>query len=214
MGMAESSVAGIPSTAADPELAAMVLCGGRSARMGADKALLTTDGSTWIERVAQALVPVAGAGIVIVAASDQALPALGDAKVVLDEGRFEGPLVAISRGATHVPVAARACFVAATDLFRMRAEVARRIASLLQGGEAAVPRIDGRAQWLAAVYSVDALTKATSAVGAGERSMHAFASRLRVRYVDAPELLADPAVAAADPRLESLVDADTPADVR
>lgn len=182
--------------------------------MGADKALLTADGSTWIERVACALGPVAGAGIVVVAGIDQALPAMPNAKVVLDEERFAGPLVAIARGASHLPEGARACFVAATDLFRLRAEVARRIASLLEGWDAAVPRIGGRAQWLAAAYATSALAEARRAVVEGERSMHAFAGRLRVRYLDGPDLLADPAVAAADPELESLRDADTPEDVR
>lgn len=192
----------------------MILCGGQSARMGADKALLERDGLTWIEHVANALGAVAGAGVVVVAASDQALPALGGATVVLDEGRFEGPLVAIARGAAQLPEAASACFVAATDLFRLRADVARRIASLLEGWDAAVPRIDGRPQWLAAVYSTRAIREATTAALQGERSMHAFASRLRVRYLERGDLLADHSVAASDPELESLHDADTPADVR
>src|SRR5258707_1100748 len=105
---------------------AIILAGGRSARMGRDKATLPIGDITLIERIVAEL-QRAFAPIIVVAARQADQPSVVDAAardviLVRDEVAFQGPVhglrVGLSAGAGDL------AFVASCDLPLVRAEVA------------------------------------------------------------------------------------------
>ena len=66
-------------------LSAIVLCGGRSSRMGRSKALLPFGPETMLQRTVRIVRAAVAGPIVVVAAADQSLPPLpADVAVVVD----------------------------------------------------------------------------------------------------------------------------------
>ena len=105
-------------------------------------------------------------------------------------------------------------FVAAVDLpFLHPAIVARVIRAVGPAVDAAVPVAGGRPQPLAAAYRIGLLPVVAELAGGPTRRMGELLDRTRVAWLDEAALLADPAVAAADPGLAGLRDLDTPADL-
>ncbi|MDF1897424.1 molybdenum cofactor guanylyltransferase [Mycolicibacterium smegmatis] len=168
-------------------LAAVVLAGGASRRMGRDKATLVFDGATLVERVVAAVAQRC-APVFVIAAPGQPLPDL-PAQVLRDEVRCVGPLVAAGRGLRAAAEAGcELAFVCAVDMPYLSAELidtlvdpARRL-----GVDIVLPW-DGRDHYLAGIYRTDLATTIGDLVGAGERSMRALADR-----VDTQRLVMEP----------------------
>ena len=77
-------------------LGGVILCGGRSSRMGTDKALLRFAGKTLLESVIEQVRLGIGEGpIVVVAAPQQQLPDLFGVEVIRDEETHPGPLAGL-----------------------------------------------------------------------------------------------------------------------
>ena len=90
------------------KLAGIVLCGGKSTRMGVPKATLPFGPETMLQRVVRLLGTVADP-IVVVGARDQELPALPPAVLITrDERDARGPLEGLRAGLTALPAAADA----------------------------------------------------------------------------------------------------------
>jgi molybdenum cofactor guanylyltransferase len=154
-------------------LAAVVLAGGESRRMGRDKATLTVPGetTTLVEHVvgiaSQRCEPV-----FVMAAPGQPLPTL-QVPVLRDELRGLGPLPATGRGLRAAAEAgARFAFVCAVDMPFLTVELiddlARRAAEI--NAEVMLPW-DGRSHYLAAVYRTDLADRVDALVAAGARKM-------------------------------------------
>jgi molybdopterin-guanine dinucleotide biosynthesis protein A len=194
-------------------LGALVLAGGRSARMGADKASIVVDGAPLLARTVAALLEVT-AYVVVAARAGQTLPPLDPrAIVVVDPVDDRGPLAAIAGAEPSLARAVDRVFVASTDLPRFHAALVLALEARLGDREAVVPLVEGRAQPLAALYRRAALGRARLLVGAGERRATALVEACDARLVSIAELASDPALARLDPRLASLVDVDTPDDL-
>jgi molybdopterin-guanine dinucleotide biosynthesis protein A len=195
-------------------LAAIVLAGGRSMRMGRDKASIRVGGEPLLTRTTRVVAEVARP-VVVVAAAEQVLE-MGPLRVevVRDEEPHGGPLVALVRGLDALGERASHVFVCGTDHPRLAASVIARLNDLAQGHDAAVATIGGRPQLLCAVFRTAIRDRAHALVGRGQRSMRALAEQLDVRAVTAEELLDDPLVTRDDPALDSFVDVDTPEDLR
>jgi molybdopterin-guanine dinucleotide biosynthesis protein A len=87
----------------------------------------------------------------------------------------------------------------------LRADVVRHLVTLADGQEAVVPSVDGRPVPDCAVYDARvAAGVAAALVAGGERRLRALPARLRTRTV------AEAALRALDPSLDSLRDCDTP----
>jgi molybdopterin-guanine dinucleotide biosynthesis protein A len=194
--------------------AGIVLAGGRSTRMGSPKAALEWRGSTLLEGVVDAVGRATGR-VVVVRAPGQELPALpAGVAVVEDARRDRGPLEAMLAGMRAVAAEAEIVFVASVDLpFLHPAIVSRVIRALGPGLDAAVPVVAGWPQPLAAAYRIGLLPLVAELAGGPTRRMGELLDRARVARLDEAALLADPAVAASDPRLVGLGDVDTPADL-
>lgn len=164
--------------------AGIVLAGGRSSRMGEDKAGVAWEGSTLLVHVLGALRPVCGE-LVVVRSPGQGLPALPeDVRVVEDAHPDRGPLEGLAAGLRAAGPGAVA-FVCAADMPLLDGRFAASVvAALPPGADAAVPRVDGRPQPLAAAYRTDAAAIVEAVLGAGGRSLGALLDRLRVSWLD------------------------------
>ena len=165
-------------------VAGIVLAGGRSSRMGEDKAGVAWEGSTLLARAVGALGAVF-CDLVVVRSRGQGLPALPEGvRVVEDAHPDRGPLEGLATG-LRVAGPGAVAFVCAADMPLLDSGFAARVlASLVPGADAAVPRVDGRPQPLAAAYRTDVLGPLEALLAAGGRSVNALLDRLEVRWLD------------------------------
>src|SRR6187455_1701553 len=91
---------GLDTPAREMRKAAIILCGGKSSRMGRDKASLPFGPELMLQRVTRLVMEVVEpAHIVVVAAPDQVLPdSPAGVQVARDELAYLGPLQGIATG--------------------------------------------------------------------------------------------------------------------
>jgi molybdopterin-guanine dinucleotide biosynthesis protein A len=198
-------------------VAGVVLAGGRSRRMGTPKAALEWHGSTLLRRVTGIVARAVDGPVLVVGSPAQPLPALAPDVRVLDDPREGlGPLQGLAVGlAAAATEPAGAAFVCSTDMpFLHPAFVRRVVGGLHTGVDVAMPVAHGHPQPLAAVYRTALAADVARWVGGGERRLTIVAARSRVALLHPDHLLADAALAAADPELTSLHNLNRPADYR
>lgn len=171
-------------------LAAVVLAGGESRRMGRDKATLPGPGgaATMAEYVvgvvAQRCEPV-----FVVAAPGQPLPKLATAHVIRDEIQGLGPLPATGRGLRAAAEAgAQFAFVCAVDMPLLTPELIDELMALATktDAEVIVPW-DGRSHFLAAVYRTALADRIDALVAVGERRMSALIDASDAQQIVLPD---------------------------
>jgi molybdenum cofactor guanylyltransferase len=192
--------------------AGVVLVGGRSSRMGTAKAALPWHGTTLLARTAGVLLRATDGPVLVVRAPGQPLPSLPAHVEVHDdpvEGR--GPLQGIATGLAALTGRAEVAFVAATDLPLLHPAYVRAVLAALDADhDVALPHVAGHRQTLAAAYRVALAALTASLVGGSDGRPPSLFARCRVRTLTAADLLADPALAAADPSLDSLRNVNDP----
>jgi molybdopterin-guanine dinucleotide biosynthesis protein A len=130
----------------------IVLCGGRSTRMGVAKATLPFGPETMLQRVVRLLGSTVSP-IVAVAAREQVLPALPhDVIVARDEREAKGPLEGLRAGLTALPVTVDAAYATSCDVPLLEPGFVERMLVLLGDHDIAVMEIDGFTHPLSAVY--------------------------------------------------------------
>ena len=121
----------------------IVLCGGRSTRMGAPKATLPFGPETMLQRVVRLLGSVV-APIVAVAAREQELPRLPDDVIVTrDEREQRGPLEGLRAGLRALPDSVDIAYVTSCDVPLLVPGFVTRMIELLGDHDIAVMEIDG-----------------------------------------------------------------------
>lgn len=165
-------------TLVDGDLAAAILCGGRSRRMGRDKTWVEVAGSSLLERVVERLRSVADP--VILAGGDRALDHPGCLSV-LDPAPGSGPLGGLAAALRASPH--ELCAVVAVDMPNLSPELLRWLAEQWRGEDAVVPVDSDGSQPLHAVYSRRILATADVALRAGDLSMRSLLDRAHVRTV-------------------------------
>jgi molybdopterin-guanine dinucleotide biosynthesis protein A len=130
----------------------IILCGGRSTRMGTSKALLPLGTETMLQRVCRLLATVVSP-IVVVAAGDQSLPDLpADVIITRDEQEGRGPLEGLRAGLKALPETVESAYVTSCDVPLLVPDFARHMIDLLTDHDIAVMEIDGFPHPLSAVY--------------------------------------------------------------
>ena len=179
--------------------AGILLTGGRSRRMGVDKAQLAVDGESLAARAARVLVAMCDP-VVEVGDGHSGLPH------VRESPSGSGPLAALAAGGT----ALRALMHHGPALL-LAVDLPRVDEGLLQwlrdrpGAPTAVPEVDGRLQPVCARYGPDALIAADSLVTGGIRALRALFDVVDHDVITESEWRL---VAAVD----AFTDIDTPAD--
>jgi molybdopterin-guanine dinucleotide biosynthesis protein A len=181
----------------------IVLCGGKSTRMGFPKALLPFGDETMLQRVVRLLGTVVSP-VVVVAAPGQQVPALpAGVSVVRDEREGRGPLEALRVGLNALPVDVDAAYVTSCDVPLLVPAFAQRMIELAADHDIAVIEIDGFTHPLSAVYRRSTLPQ-VEALLAEDRLRPAFLfDRVKTRRVRAEEM------AAVDPLLLTLRNLNT-----
>ena len=130
----------------------VVLCGGKSTRMGSSKALLPFGPETMLQRVVRLLSEVVSP-IVVVAAIDQDLPQLPSGIIVTrDENEGRGPLEGLRAGLKALPNTVDAAYVTSCDVPLLETGFVRQMIDLASDYDIAVMEIDGFTHPLSAVY--------------------------------------------------------------
>jgi molybdopterin-guanine dinucleotide biosynthesis protein A len=137
--------------------AGIVLCGGRSSRMGRPKAWLPFGDEVLLQRVVRILSEVVHP-IVVVAAPDQTLPELPrQTLIVRDEREYLGPLNGLAEGLAALPGRAESAYLSSCDVPFLRPEFVRRVMERLGEASVCMPEVGGYKHPLAAAYRVDVL---------------------------------------------------------
>lgn len=165
-------------------LTVSVQAGGRSSRMGRDKALLTLDGVPLIERVLQRVAEL-GQELLITTNDLQSYAYLG-VRMVADPvpgaGALPGLLTAL-RAAKHDRVLVVGC-----DMPFLSRPLLDRLAELAPQAEAVLPRDGERYEPLVAVYSRSCIPAIEHSLAAGKRRMISFLSQVKLITIDSIEL--------------------------
>lgn len=131
---------------------AVILAGGKSSRMGRDKAFLEINGQPLLLRQIE-IVRAAGAGEILISGRVGRDYSRFGLRVVQDERPEAGPLAGIH--AAMSVVRGSRLLVLAVDLPAMNTEFLRNLAAAAAGG-GVVPRIAGQVEPLAAIYPCSA----------------------------------------------------------
>ncbi|MHB8504425.1 MAG: molybdenum cofactor guanylyltransferase [Acidimicrobiales bacterium] len=186
------------------QIGALLLTGGRSRRMGRDKATLVVGGNTLAARTAAVL-----AGVDLAGPAVEVGPGVSGLVHVPDQRPGGGPLAAV---ATGVAALRRldwdgAALVLATDLPHLDTCLLRWLATHPFEGSV-VPVAGDRPQWLCARYDTEALDAAGTLVAAGRSALRELLSGR------SSHLAAETEWAAVSPAgVSVLADVDDPSDL-
>jgi molybdopterin-guanine dinucleotide biosynthesis protein A len=135
----------------------IILCGGKSTRMGSSKAMLRFGAETMLQRVVRLLATVASP-LVVVGAPGQPLPELpADVILARDEHEDRGPLEGLRAGLKALPGTVELAYVTSCDVPLLVPGFVLRMVDLLGDHDIAVVELDGFAHPLSAVYRRSAL---------------------------------------------------------
>jgi molybdopterin-guanine dinucleotide biosynthesis protein A len=180
------------------DLGAVVLSGGRGARLGGtDKAAIELGGRTLLERALDALVDVTE--VVVVGPE---VPTRRRVQFTSEDPPGGGPAAGLLAGVRAFDVPPTWVVVLAVDMPLVTAQTVRRLVAAARAGGSLLVDDHGRTQPLCAVYSVAALER--TAAKAADPSGHALAVRHLIAGLDLERV---PATG------EEAHDVDTPADL-
>ena len=179
----------------------IVLCGGKSQRMGRPKALLPFGNEFLLQRVVR-LMSQCAQPIVVVAAPQQDLPDLpGHVLLARDRRPDRGPLEGLLAGLECLAPHAEAAYVTSCDVPLLSTRFVQHLIHLLTDEfDVVVPFERGRFHHpLAAVYRTDVRSLVAELLEQNERRAAALLDRVRTRRLDTESLRA------VDPELHSLM---------
>lgn len=184
----------------------IVLCGGRSTRMGSSKALLPFGPETMLQRVVRLMGTVASP-LVAVAAPGQELPELPPSvSITRDEREGRGPLEGLRAGLKALPADVEVAYVTSCDVPLLVPQFVERMVQLLGDHDIAVMEIDGFAHPLSAVYRRSTLSHVEALLAAGRLRPAFLFDAVHTRRVQPAEMTS------ADPGLLTLRNLNTQED--
>jgi molybdopterin-guanine dinucleotide biosynthesis protein A len=173
----------------------IVLCGGRSTRMGRDKGALPFGADTMLEHITRVLRPLTDR-VIVVGRRDQSASTVHDA--VEDHGPLEGIAAGLASSTTDLNL------VVACDMPLIKPAVLERMVDQIGDNDVCVAIVDGHASVLCGVYRSRIAPEARALLDAGQRRVNALLDRVQTKRVDAA-VFRD-----IDPDLETFTSVDTP----
>jgi molybdopterin-guanine dinucleotide biosynthesis protein A len=194
--------------------AGIVLAGGRSSRMGTPKAALEWHGSTLLRRIVGLVARAVDGPVVVVRAPAQQLPPLPRSVEVVEDAREgRGPLEGLAAGLAALDGRAQVAFASSTDAPLLHPAFVRRVlGAVAEDVDVVLPRAGGFPHPLAAAYRTTLLPTVERLLAADRLRPAFLFDECRVLRLDEDALLADGALAAADPALDSVLNLNEPAD--
>lgn len=187
----------------------IILCGGRSVRMGQDKSNLPFGSETLIERTVRILKSVLSP-LVVVSYEGQSLPELGsDVSVVQDELPDLGPLGGLYTGLNEmnrISPGTNYSFVSSCDAPFLKPEFILKMIEVAEGYEIAVPYDGEYHHSLSAVYQNNLGKKIRELIDENRLRPLFLFEQSRTREVSC-DLLKE-----VDPEMESLINTNRPED--
>ncbi len=166
---------------APTDLAVVILAGGRSRRMGRDKATLELGGERLIDHAVRLASSCTDEVVVARGAAHRAPIAGLDVPQVADQWPGSGALIGIHAGLRSV--AGQTVVVIACDMPLLERSYLLDLAVLIDGHDVVVPRVDAGLQPLCAVYHRSCLSAIEVNLDREERQVFAFYSEVRTREV-------------------------------
>ena len=170
------------------DVTGIILIGGRSSRMGSDKALLPLEGSTLLQYCVTTIAKVVDE-IVVVNAPNRAIPEiLSDVPFVFGHVRLinEGPLIGIAAGLelTRASIAV----VTAVDMPLIRSELLELLIKRVDNNHKwVVPIADGRPQPLCSALLTSSLSTINTKILEGVRAPMALSGDLNAYMLEEDE---------------------------
>jgi molybdopterin-guanine dinucleotide biosynthesis protein A len=170
------------SVAFEDAAGAVVLCGGRSSRFGADKALVRLSGRTFLERAIDAARPVASE--IVLAVGEEPRYVEAGFPLVIDEAPSRGPLSGIVAGLEALSIPR--FLIVAVDLPLVTPEALRELLRHLPGHDLVMPRSPGGWQpLLCAGVTAPCLAAARTLLESATPAPYALAESVRTRALSA-----------------------------
>jgi len=182
---------------------AIVLCGGRSSRMGIPKLSLPFGPEVMLQRIVRIVSRIAQP-VVVVAASEQDLPSLPqDVITIRDDEAYQGPLAGLAAGLTALQPYVTAAYASSCDVPFLEPAFVRRIYEQLNDHDLVMPQDADHHHPLAAVYRTSLAEIIRELLEAGQFRPVALLGRCRAKVIDVNELRP------VDPDLRSLRNLNT-----
>lgn len=186
-----------------PKFSTVIIAGGKSSRMGRDKALLQIGGRTMIEQIVAQTADLGGDQIVITNTPERykylGLPTFPD--VLPDKGALGGLYTAIHYAAQPYAL------TLACDMPFVNVPLLQRMLALAADFDAVIPRVNGEAEPFRAVYSKACLGPIRRALEAGQMRVISFFGEVRLRWLEEDE------IDQFDPQRRSFFNVNTPEDL-
>ena len=165
----------------------IVLAGGRSLRLGGDKALEELGGESLILRVIRGLVPLRTEIIVVTGTGKEApLPRGLRVKTVADVYPERGPLAGVHAGL--LAAGSSHSLVVGSDMPFLNRRLIRYMMEMCGPYDVVIPRHRGGLEPLHAVYAKTCLKPIEAVLEKGENRIVAFFPGMNVRYVEEAEM--------------------------
>ena len=192
------------------ERGAVILCGGKSKRMGTCKALLRFGAEAMLQRVVRLVSGVVPEkNVVVVASAGQDLPALpAGVEIAYDRQASRGPLEGLAVGLAALPAEVEAAYVTGCDVPLVLPEWIEHLFSQLTEHDLVVPAEKGRLHALAAVYRTRIEPTIEELLSKNALAMYGLVHACNALQIDIEQLRS------VDPALVSLRNVNSPADLR
>ena len=182
----------------------IVLCGGRSRRMGTPKAWLPCGSEYLLQRMVRIVAGVVQP-VVVAARRGQALPPLpGDVVLAYDAVENKGPLAGMAAGFEVLADRCEAAFVTSCDHPLLKPHFVKRLIELLGEDPGVVPTREEYVYPLTAVYRLDTRAILTELLTQEDLRVRNFVDRCGAHIIPASEL------EDVDPGLDSLRNVNDP----
>ena len=192
------------SSGSGRRVSVVVLAGGRSSRLGRDKALLAIDGQPMLARTVQTLATLTD-DLIVVSNELASYGSLGlPVRLVPDDRPGVGSLMGIYSGlkvARHPHALVVAC-----DMPFLNLSLLQYMLPMAEGYDVVIPRLNGMFEPLHAIYGRTCLPSMSRWLEGGRRQIIGFFPEVRVRYVEEHE------IDAFDPYHLSFLNVNSPAD--
>ncbi|MGI9061004.1 MAG: molybdenum cofactor guanylyltransferase [Ktedonobacteraceae bacterium] len=194
-------------------ISCIILAGGRSKRMGKDKALLPLPGHeqiTFVDHAATLLATVGREVLLVARDATSALDyvSLAHVRIVTDQVPDQGPLMGLYSGLSAMHPATTHALVVAVDMPFVQPTLLTYLFTQLQTDAILMPVVQSAPQVLLAVYPRSILPIVEECLRQGRHDLRALLKVAPVSYIEEAQLRQ------VDPQLRSFVNVNTPEELQ